>query len=93
MKGVILSAGKSSRLRPATLAIGKTNLLLRNVGNGTQDLFESMKDLSEHIVQGDTLADDKFPNETFNLNSPVRVRRTSESALRRAISAPILAML
>ena len=28
-----------------------------------------------------------------NLNSPVRVRRTSESALRRAISAPILAML
>lgn len=26
MKGVILSAGKSSRLRPATLAIGKTNL-------------------------------------------------------------------
>lgn len=49
-----------------TWAIGKTNLLLRNVGNGTQDLFESMKDLSEHIVQGDTLADDKFPNETFN---------------------------
>lgn len=49
-----------------TWAIGKTNLLLRNVGNGTQDLFESMKDLSEHIVQGDTLADDKFSNETFN---------------------------
>lgn len=49
-----------------TWAVGKTNLLLRNVGNAGQDRFDSMRDLSEHIMHGDTLSDDKFEGETFN---------------------------
>ena len=49
-----------------TWAVGKTNLLLRNVGNAGQDKFDSMRDLSEHIMHGDTLSDDKFEGETFN---------------------------
>lgn len=49
-----------------TWAVGKTNLLLRNVGNAGQDKFDSLRDLSEHIMHGDTLSDDKFEGETFN---------------------------
>ena len=49
-----------------TWAVGKTNLLLRNIGNAGQDKYDSMRDLSEHIMQGDTLSDDKFEGETFN---------------------------
>ena len=49
-----------------TWAVGKTNLLLRNIGNTEQDRFDQMRDLSEHIMQGDTLSDDKFYGMTFN---------------------------
>lgn len=46
--------------------MGKTNPLLRNIGNAGQDKYDSMRDLSEHIMQGDTLSDDKFEGEAFN---------------------------
>ena len=49
-----------------TWAVGKTNLLLRNIGNAGQDQFDAMRDLSEHIHQRDTLSDDKFEGQTFN---------------------------
>lgn len=49
-----------------TWAVGKTNLLLRNIGSSGQDQFDAMRDLSEHIMQGDTLSDDKFEGLTFN---------------------------
>lgn len=49
-----------------TWAVGKTNLLLRNIGNAGQDRFDAMRDLSEHIMQGDTLSDDRFDGMTFN---------------------------
>lgn len=49
-----------------TWAVGKTNLLLRNIGNANQDKYDSMRDLSEHIMHGDTLSNDFFEGETFN---------------------------
>lgn len=47
-------------------AIAKANLMLRNVSNTGKDAYDSIKDMSEHIAQGDTLADDKFEGRTFN---------------------------
>lgn len=47
-------------------AIGKANLLLRNVSNSDKDEYDSVKDLSAHVEYGDTLSDDKFPDDTFN---------------------------
>ncbi|WP_302602671.1 class I SAM-dependent DNA methyltransferase [uncultured Sutterella sp.] len=49
-----------------TWAVGKTNLLLRNIGNAGLDKFDAMRDLSEHIEYGDTLSNDKFADKTFN---------------------------
>lgn len=53
-------------LSDVTWAMGKANLLLRNVSNTDGDVYDQMKDLSEHIILGDTLADDKYSGETFN---------------------------
>lgn len=47
-------------------AIGKANLLIRNVSNDDKDIFDSMSDLSQHLAYGDTLSDDKFEGETFD---------------------------
>lgn len=47
-------------------AIGKANLLIRNVSNDEKDIFDSMSDLSQHLAYGDTLSDDKFEGETFD---------------------------
>ena len=47
-------------------AMGKANLLLRNVSNDDKDIYDQIKDMSAHIMQGDTLAEDKFPNDTFD---------------------------
>lgn len=49
-----------------TWAIGKTNLLLRNIGNQEADKYEALTDVSAFIKEGNTLSEDKFPNETFN---------------------------
>ena len=47
-------------------AMGKANLLLRNVANKGKDQYDEIKDMSSHIMYGDTLSDDKFDGETFN---------------------------
>lgn len=47
-------------------AMGKANLLLRNIGDDQRDKYDSIKDLSAHIMYGDTLSNDKFPDATFN---------------------------
>ena len=49
-----------------TWAMGKAALLLRNISNDKTDIYDQTKDLSEHIVLGDTLNDDKFIDETFD---------------------------
>lgn len=41
-------------------AMGKANLLLRNVAGEGQDAADQITDLSAHIMYGDTLSDDKF---------------------------------
>ena len=47
-------------------AMAKANLLLRNIGNNGQDVYDAIKDPSAHIMYGDTLSDDKFEGKTFN---------------------------
>lgn len=47
-------------------AIGKTNIMLRNVSNKDADSVEALIDYSENVAFGDTLADDKFKNMKFN---------------------------
>ena len=46
--------------------MGKTNLLLRNVASLSGEKYERRNDLSEHIMFGDTLTDDKFPDILFD---------------------------
>ena len=41
-------------------AMGKANLLLRNVAGVGQDAADQITDLSAHIMYGDTLSDDQF---------------------------------
>lgn len=47
-------------------AMGKANLLLRNVAGEGQDIYDKITDLSSHIEYGDTLIDDKFEGQTFD---------------------------
>ena len=47
-------------------AMGKANLLLRNAGDNGKDEYDSIKDMSSHVMYGDTLSDDKFEGMTFN---------------------------
>ena len=47
-------------------AIGKTNIMLRNVSDKDADSVEAIVDYSENVAFGDTLADDKFKNMKFN---------------------------
>ncbi|MBT1162891.1 class I SAM-dependent DNA methyltransferase [Bifidobacterium sp. SO1] len=73
-----------------TWAVGKTNLLLRNVSAKGQDRFDRMKDLSEHIMQGDTLSDDRFEGKTFHyqLTNPPYGKewKVEEDAVRKEAS-------
>lgn len=47
-------------------AMGKASMLLRNVSNQDNDIYDQIKDMSSHIEYGDTLNDDKFENEKFD---------------------------
>ena len=47
-------------------AMGKANLLLRNIDNEDQDIYDQLKDLSAHVEYGDTLSDDKHEGSHFN---------------------------
>lgn len=48
-------------------AMGKANLLLRNVAGVGQDAADQITDLSAHIMYGDTLSDDKFTENVGEL--------------------------
>ena len=48
-------------------AMGKANLLLRNVAGIGQDDADQITDLSAHIMYGDTLSDDKFTENVDEL--------------------------
>ena len=48
-------------------AMGKANLLLRNVAGIGQDAADQITDLSAHIMYGDTLSDDKFTENVGEL--------------------------
>lgn len=47
-------------------AMGKANILLRNISGEGVDMADAIKDLSAHMAYGDTLSDDKFEGTTFN---------------------------
>lgn len=53
-------------LEPATWAMGKSALMLRNISGGSGDAIDRMKDLSEGIKLGDTLSEDSFAGMTFD---------------------------
>lgn len=48
-------------------AMGKTNLLIRNVANKDLDRYERMKDLSANIYMGNTLTNDMTEGTRFDL--------------------------
>ncbi len=47
-------------------AMGKSNLLIRNIANADKDEYDATKDLSAHIVLDDTLTDDAFSDDKFD---------------------------
>ncbi len=47
-------------------AMGKANLLLRNISNNDKDQYDTMSDLSQYIAYGNTLSDDKFEDMKFD---------------------------
>ncbi len=51
---------------PESWAMGKAAMLLRNVSNADNDVYDQIKDMSAHIEYGDTLNDDKFEYEQFD---------------------------
>lgn len=53
-------------LEDATWAMGKAALMLRNVSGSMGDVADRLNDLSENIVLGDTLDDDRYAHRTFN---------------------------
>lgn len=53
-------------LEPATWAMGKAALMLRNISGGSGDDIDRMNDLSEGVKLGDTLSEDAFAGKTFS---------------------------
>ena len=51
---------------PESWAMGKASMLLRNVSNEDNDVYDQIKDMSAHIEYGDTLNDDKFEYDRFD---------------------------
>lgn len=53
-------------VEPESWAMGKAAMLLRNVSSEDSDIYDSTKDMSSHIMYGNTLNDDKFEYEQFD---------------------------
>ena len=53
-------------VEPESWAMGKAAMLLRNVATEDLDEYDESKDKSRHIEYGNTLNDDKFPEEKFD---------------------------
>lgn len=66
MKAPTVIVPYAQEIEGESWAVTKANLLLRNVSNQNADQYDAIKDMSAHVAHGDTLADDAFPNMTFN---------------------------
>lgn len=66
MKAPTVIVPYAQEIEGESWAVTKANLLLRNVSNQNADQYDAIKDMSAHVAYGDTLADDAFPNMTFN---------------------------
>lgn len=61
---VIVPYGEESA--EATWAMGASAMMLRTMSNEQHDVYNDIKDLSSHIMFGDTLSDDKFQGMKFD---------------------------
>jgi len=66
MKAPAIIVPYGQEYEPESWAMGKAAMLLRNVSNDDSDIYDQIKDMSEHIEYGDTLNDDKFEGMTFD---------------------------
>jgi type I restriction enzyme M protein len=66
MKAPTVIVPYAQEIEGESWAVAKANLMLRNVSNQDKDQYDSIKDMSAHVAFGDTLAEDAFPNMTFN---------------------------
>lgn len=66
MKAPTVIVPYAQEIEGESWAVTKANLLLRNVSNQNADQYDAIKDMSAHVAHGDTLADDAFPDMTFN---------------------------
>ena len=66
MKAPAVIVPYGEELSGVTWAMGKANLLIRNLSDEQKDVYDQTKDLSAHIENGDTLSDDKFPDKRFD---------------------------
>lgn len=66
MKAPTVIVPYAQEIEGESWAVTKANLLLRNVSNQNADQYDAIKDMSAHVVHGDTLANDAFPDMTFN---------------------------
>lgn len=53
-------------VEPESWAMGKAALMLRNVSNEDSDIYDATKDMSSHIMYGNTLNDDQFEYDKFD---------------------------
>ena len=72
-------------------AMGKANLLLRNIAGVGQDAADQITDLSVHIEYGDTLADDKFKDMAFDyqLSNPPYGKKWEKSKSKVLLESKI----
>ena len=66
MKAPAVIVPYGQELSGVTWAMGKANLLLRNVSDANTDVYDQTKDLSAHIENADTLSDDRFQDMRFD---------------------------
>lgn len=66
MKAPAVIVPYGEELSDVTWAMGKANLLIRNVSDTQKDVYDQTKDLSAHIENGDTLSDDRFEDVHFD---------------------------
>lgn len=66
MKAPAVIVPYGQELSGVTWAMGKANLLIRNVSDTEKDVYDQTKDLSAHILNADTLSDDQFEDMHFD---------------------------
>lgn len=66
MKAPATIVAYGQEVEPESWAMGKAALLLRNVEAKDKDIHDQIKDMSAHIMYGNTLNDDKFEYDRFD---------------------------